>query len=130
MNMDGSGFPPAARDAGGRFVAGNPGRKLGSRNRVSKRVARAILEDFETNQGELLVRTRRWFLPEYLQLIRGLLPRQSEDGGLELETLERDEALAVVAAVRAAADRDEAGVGSIEDLEAALLGAANKDRQP
>ncbi len=127
---EGAGEVATPRDTGGRFAAGNPGRRLGSRNRVSKRVARAILEDFEANQGELLVRTRRWFLPQYLQLIRGLLPRQSEDDGLALETLERDEALAVVAAVRAAADRYEAGEGSIEALEAALLGAGNADGQP
>src|SRR5271154_3247459 len=106
---DGSGDVAAPRDAGGRFAAGNPGRRLGSRNRVSKRVALALLGDFETNQGELLVRMRRWFLPEYLQLIKRLLPRPSEDDGLDLETLERDEALAVVAALRAAADRYEAG---------------------
>jgi len=93
-------------------------------------VALAILDDLEANQGELLVRTRRWFLPQYMQLIARLLPRQSEDGGLELETLERDEALAVVAAVRAAADRYEAGEGSIEELEAALLGAGNRDGEP
>ena len=75
------------------------------------------------DQPDLLDRSRRWFLPQYLQLIGRLLPRQSEDGGLALETLDHAEALAVVAAVRAAADRFEAGVGSIEDLEAALLGA-------
>src|ERR1700761_1591703 len=92
----------ASREAGGRFAPGNAGRRLGSRNRVSKRVALAILDDFEANQGDLLMRTRRWFLPQYMQLIGRLLPRQSEDGGLDLDTLERDEALAVVAAVRAA----------------------------
>jgi hypothetical protein len=131
---DGSSDVAAPRDAGGRFAAGNAGRRLGSRNRVSKRVALALLGDFETHQAELLVRLRRWFLPQYLQLIIRLLPRPSADDGLELETLEPDEALALVAAVRAAADRYEAGEGSIEDLEAALLGAgigdADKDGEP
>lgn len=120
--MDGSGFPAGPRDANGRFAAGSPGRRLGSRNLVSKRVARAILADFEANQVETLARTRRWFLPQYLTMISRLLPRQSEEGGLDLETLEREEALAVIAAVRAAADRYEAGVGPIEALEAALMG--------
>ncbi len=106
--MDGSGFPAGPRDANGRFAAGSPGRRLGSRNLVSKRVARAILADFEANQVETLARTRRWFLPQYLTMISRLLPRQSEEGGLDLETLEREEALAVIAAVRAAADRYEA----------------------
>jgi hypothetical protein len=114
----------------GRFVAGNPGRKLGSRNRVSKRVAQRILADFELNQGELLERSRRWFLPQYLQLIARLLPRQAEAEGLDLDSIGPDEAAAVVAAVRAAADRFEAGVGSIEDLEAALLGAGDGGGAP
>src|SRR5579862_631678 len=123
--MDGSRGRDAPRDMSGRFVAGNPGRKLGSRNRVSKRVAQRILADFELNQGELLERSRRWFLPQYLQLIARLLPRQAEAEGLDLDSIGPDEAAAVVAAVRAAADRFEAGVGSIEDLEAALLGAGD-----
>ena len=51
--MDGSGYAAATpRDANGRFLRG-PGRKLGSRNRVSKRIAQAILDDFEQNQGDL-----------------------------------------------------------------------------
>jgi hypothetical protein len=126
---DGSGAV-TPRDAGGRFAAGNPGRKLGSRNRASKRVALALLGDFETNQADVLMRMRRWFLPQYMQLVQRLLPRPGADDGLELEALGQDEALAVVAAVRAAADRYEAGEGSIEELEAALLGAENPDREP
>jgi len=122
--MDGSGFPAGPRDGNGRFAVGSPGRRPGSRNLVSKRVARAILADFEVNQDELLPRSRRWFLPQYLSLIARLLPRQSEEGGLELGALERDEAMALVDAVRAAADRFEAGVGPIEALEAALMGEA------
>jgi hypothetical protein len=121
--MDGSGYPPAPRDAGGRFVAGNPGRRLGARSRVSKRAALTILRHFETNQDKVLERSLRWFLPQYLALISRLLPRQTEEaGGLELESLSREEALALVAAVRAAADRFEAGEGSIEALEMALMG--------
>ena len=61
--MDGSGHPVTPRDPGGRFSAGNPGRRVGSRNRVSKRVALAILDDFEANQGDLLARTRRCWEP-------------------------------------------------------------------
>jgi len=128
--MDGSEMSGPARDANGRFLRG-PGRKLGSRNRVSKRVAQAFLDDFERNQGETLARSRRWFLPQYLQVISRLLPRQSEEeAGLGLETLSRDEALAVVAALRVAADRYEAGEGSLDALEAALLGGADGDGGP
>ena len=74
--MNGQDAPPVARDAHGRFAAGNPGRPFGTRNRVSKRVARAILRDFETNQDDLLPRLRRWFLPQYVQIVSRLLPRR------------------------------------------------------
>jgi hypothetical protein len=74
--MDGTDLIPVRRDANGRFTpGGGSGRLLGSRNRISKRVARSILKDFEANQGELLPRARRWFLPQYLTLISRLLPR-------------------------------------------------------
>ena len=56
-------------------------------------------------------------------MISRLLPRQAEEeSGLGLEALAREEALAVVAAMRLAADRFEAGEGSIDELETALLG--------
>jgi hypothetical protein len=48
-------------------------------------VARLILRDFEAHQDELSPRLRRWFLPQYLQLVGRLLPRElaegAEDGG-------------------------------------------------
>ena len=120
--MDDSGQLPAVRDAHGRFAAGNPGRPFGSRNRASKRVARTILRDFEANQESVLPRLRRWFLPQYVQLISRLLPRQTEDGGAELETLSEVELAGLLVAMRGALDRIEAGEGSIADLESALLG--------
>jgi hypothetical protein len=120
--MDDSGQPPPGRDAHGRFAAGNPGRPFGSRNRVSKRVARTILRDFEANQESVLPRLRRWFLPQYVQLISRLLPRQMEEGGAELESLSEVELAGLLVATRVALDRIEAGEGSIAELESALLG--------
>jgi hypothetical protein len=105
-----------------RFAAGNAGRPFGSRNRASKRVARTILRDFAANQAEVLPRLRRWFLPQYVQLISRLLPRQTEEGGAELETLSEVELASLLVATRVALDRIEAGEGSIGELEAALLG--------
>jgi len=110
------------RDDNGRFLPGSGGRPVGTRNRMSKRVARTLLRDFEANQGELLARMRRWFLPQYLSLIARLLPRQTEDGGFELETLSEVELATVLTEARAAMDRIEAGAGKVEELEAALLG--------
>ncbi|HEY3800536.1 MAG TPA: hypothetical protein VGL58_19460 [Caulobacteraceae bacterium] len=117
--------PRPVRDDQGRFVRGNPGRPFGSRNRVSKRVARAILRDFETNQAELLPRLRRWFLPQYVSLVARLMPRLAEAGGAEVDgaaDIDDLEAAALVGGVRAALARIDAGAGSLADLEAALLG--------
>jgi len=122
--MDGTDIIPVRRDANGRFTpGGGTGRRFGSRNRLSKRVARSILRDFETNQGELLPRARRWFLPQYLTLISRLMPKLAEEGGPNLD-LPGDgaEAAAMIAEVRQALARIDAGEGSAADLEAALLG--------
>jgi hypothetical protein len=110
------------RGADGRFGPGNPGRPLGARGRASRRVARAILSDFEANQEDLLPRLRRWFVPQYVQLVTRLLPRQSEDGASEPEALSEAQLARLISDARAALDRIEAGGGSLGDLEAALLG--------
>ena len=120
--MDDTDGRPAWRRPDGRFGASNPGRPFGSRNRISKRVARTILKDFEAHQDELLPTLRRWFVPQYLQMVSRLLPRQPEEGGPELDSLDEREVAAVIAAARAALDKLEAGGGSLADLEAALLG--------
>ena len=72
---------PGLRDARGRFAPGNPGRPFGTRNRVSARVARAILAEFEVNQDDTLLRLRRWFLPQYVAMVSRLLPRDWEGEG-------------------------------------------------
>ena len=120
--MDGSDAPPARRGVSGRFAAGNPGRPFGTRNRTSKRVARAILRDFEAHQDELLPRLRRWHVPQYLALVARLLPRVDENGGVELDALDEIETARVIAAVRAALDRVDASGGGLGDVESALLG--------
>ena len=123
--MDGSQSPPMAqgvapRDALGRFAPGNPGRRLGSRNRVSVRVARTLLRDFEANQVELLVRLRRWHLPQYVQVISRLLPRDGQEGGgVEGEGV--GEAL-TLADLRALLDQVEAEGGTLADLEGVIEG--------
>jgi|SRR5579872_1084772 len=120
--MDGSDAPPVRRDANGRFAAGGLGRPFGSRNRTSKRVARAILRDFEAHQDQLLPLLRRWHVPQYLALVARLLPRVNESGGVELDALDEVETARVIAEVRAALDRVDAGRGGLEELESALLG--------
>ena len=114
--------PASERDANGRFARGNPGRPIGSRNRVSKRVARAILRDFEANQAELLPRMREWFLPLYVSLVGRLLPRVQYCEAAELDDLSEIEAARLIADAREALARIDAGEASLAELEAALLG--------
>ena len=73
--MDGSDYPAAPRDANGRFMPGNPGRRPGAVGKASARAAQAILADFETHQDDLLPRLRDWFVPQYVALVSRLLPR-------------------------------------------------------
>lgn len=110
---------PGLRDARGRFARGNPGRPFGTRNRVSARVARAILADFEANQTETLVRMRRWFLPQYAALVARLLPRHGDGDG---EGAPPDAPVSL-ADLRALLDQVEAAGGDAADLEALLAGA-------
>ena len=110
---------PGLRDGRGRFAAGNPGRPFGTRNRVSARVARAILADFEANQTETLVRMRRWFLPQYAGLVGRLLPRHGE---VDAEGAPPGAPVSL-ADLRALLDQVEAAGGDAADLEALLAGA-------
>ena len=119
-----SGAPAVPRDANGRFLPGNPGRAFGSRNRISKRVARSILLNFEADQEATLAKLKRWYVPQYVALLARLLPRVSEgEGGAELDTPDDElETARVVSQARAILDRIEAGQATLAELEAALLG--------
>jgi hypothetical protein len=83
-----SGFPAAPRDANGRFLPGSPGRQPGQRNRISGRITRELLTNFEANQDELTARMQRWFLPQYMQLIGKLLLKGGAEGADELDAAE------------------------------------------
>ena len=112
------------RDANGRFLAGNPGRAFGSRNRISKRIARSILLNFEADQEATLEKLKRWYVPQYVALLARLLPRVSEGAeSAELDTPEDGADTArMVSQARAVLDRIEAGEATLAELEAALLG--------
>jgi hypothetical protein len=123
--MDGSERPAGLlRGANGRFAPGGSGRPRGTKNRVSAAAAREILDDFRQNRGEVLPRSRRWFLPQYLSLVGRLLPRGEGGEGLSLDALAHEDLLALIGRFRAAADRYEAGEGSAQALEDALTGEA------
>jgi hypothetical protein len=67
-------------------------------------VARTILKDFEAHQDEMLPRLRRWFVPQYLQLIGRLLPKNGSEGPDDAATLAEALAEALAAAEAAAED--------------------------
>ena len=116
--------PTYPRGANGRFAPGHPGRRFGSRNRLSGRVARAILKDFEASQEETLAKLKQWYVPQYVGLLSRLLPRAGEEaGGPLLDELGDAERANVVAAARALLDRIEAGEASLAELGAALEAA-------
>ncbi len=43
-------------------------------------MTRDLLRDFERDRDELLPRMKRWFLPQYMQLIAKLLPKNGTEG--------------------------------------------------
>ena len=106
-----NGHPPIPRDANGRFLPGSPGRRPGSRNLISAQVARDLLKDFQADRDELLPRFKRWFLPQYMQMITRLVARSGEgeaaDATEEIAALKEALALAEATAQAAA----EAGQG-------------------
>jgi hypothetical protein len=73
-----------------------------------------ILKDFEDNAEAMLPKVRRWFLPQYLQLVGRLLPRDPE--AAELDGLSEEEAARMAAELRAA-------LGLIEARAPAALAA-------
>jgi hypothetical protein len=135
----GGGRDSPQRDLNGRFMRGNAGRPVGARNRVSGRVARLILRDFEAHQDELLPRMRRWFLPQYLQLVGRLLPRElaegGEDGGAAEALSAADELSAaelarMLAEAHAATAREGADGQGFDELEVALRGRGARGGAP
>ena len=115
-----SDYPPMKRDMNGRFAKGGSGRPFGARAKVSRRVAYAILADFEANRDEVLPRMREWFLPTYAALIGRLMPRDA--GDVVDDEVEPVGTAQMIAAARVALARIAAGEGTLADLESALAG--------
>jgi hypothetical protein len=89
---------------------------------MSTAAARRVLRDFEASFEDAAPRMRRWFLPRYMALIARLAPRADEMGGVDLDATDEVEMATIIADVRAALDRIEAGKATSEDLENAFLG--------
>ncbi len=111
--------PP--RNSDGRFGPGNPGRRPGARNKVTRRIVLAVLADFEANQEAVLLRLRKYNLDRYIALVGKLLPREVELCAPDPDELSDEEVAIVMARARLALDRMEEGRGCLADLEAAVL---------
>jgi hypothetical protein len=120
--MDNASAKGPARYPNGRFGPGHTGKPLGSRNRMSKRVALGLLNHYAEHEAEILEKLSGYFFNDYIRLIGRLLPRPAADDALDLEAVPAEEVERVLGAVRAALGRIEAGEGSLADIEAALLG--------
>ncbi|HWE47828.1 MAG TPA: hypothetical protein VG407_17545 [Caulobacteraceae bacterium] len=118
--------PPAVtatpRHADGRFGAGNPGKPPGSRNKISRRLAVAILEDFEDHQEEIFERLRHSWLPVYTRLVSGLLPKSVEMTLPDLSACTEAEAKGKVLAVREVLHLIDCGQATLEHLGEVLMG--------
>jgi hypothetical protein len=113
--------PP--RDAGGRFGKGNPGRRRGSRNRLTNRLALGLLDDFSSNEAENLERLRRWYFPQYVQLMARFLPRETHEARPDFGDYSAEERARVAAAVRETLELVERGEAGLD----ALMGVLEAD---
>ena len=120
--MEGSGFPPAARDRNGQFLPGDPRRALGSRNR--ERLAGAILKDGEGELGGLLARMRRCFLPQSIGRVARLAAKVGGTGGVELERARGGEGEAALASGLCGATPDMVRRGEPRGLDGRHAGRA------
>ncbi|HEY5289675.1 MAG TPA: hypothetical protein VIJ59_06535 [Caulobacteraceae bacterium] len=87
---------PPARYANGRFGPGNPGRRAGSRNRMSHRVMMSILEEFEAPKEEILNSIRSKNAPSYFSTLMRALPRFLENDAPDVSTYSDAEAARII----------------------------------
>lgn len=74
----GTSSPPAGRNSRGQFQTGSnggPGRKKGSRNRLTNAVINTFAADFEEHGPEVLAKLREKDPAAYMQLAVNLIPR-------------------------------------------------------
>lgn len=113
-----------ARYANGRFGPGNPGRRAGTRNRMSHRATLAILEDFELHGAEVLDRLRRWNAPAYFAILVRLLERQLQVDTPNFADCADAELAGVVGLARAALLSEENPRAALIELDRVLRQAS------
>src|SRR5215469_15980064 len=66
------------RNSLGQFAAGNPGRPVGSRNRLSEQFLSALAADWEEHGVEVLQKVREDRPADYLRVIASVLPKEMQ----------------------------------------------------
>jgi hypothetical protein len=122
--MDGeaptSGPRGALHDANGRFAAGNPGRRKGSRNRMTNQLALGLLDDMLVYEEDNIAKMRRWYFPQYVQLMSRFIPRETARPRPDFADYSPTETAQVLAAARVALEAAERGEAGLDQLLSAL----------
>ena len=112
--------PGPLHDTNGRFAKGNPGRPKGSRNRMTNQLALGLLGDMTLNQADNITKMRRWYFPQYVQLMARFIPREAARPRPDFADYAPDETQQVLAAARAALEAAERGEAGLDALLAVL----------
>ena len=112
--------PAPLHDANGRFAKGNPGRPKGSRNRMTNQLALGLLGDMTLNQADNITKMRRWYFPQYVQLMARFIPREAARPRPDFAEYAPEETAQVLAAARAALEAAERGEAGLDQLLAVL----------
>jgi hypothetical protein len=122
--MDGDGTTSGSwgplHDENGRFAKGNPGRRKGSRNRMSNQLALGLLDDMLVNEEANIQKMRRWFFPQYMQLMARFIPRETNRPRPDFDDYAPDETQRLLAAARGALEAVERGEAGLDRLLAVL----------
>ena len=75
-DADLTGVNGKGRNSLGQFAAGNPGRPVGSRNRLSEQFLSALAADWEEHGVKVLQKVREERPQDYLRVVASILPRE------------------------------------------------------
>lgn len=119
---DTSANPPTStgRQANGRFGPGNPGRRPGSRNRMSHATMMAILDDFDQHKRALLQVLRTRQSAKYFNTFARLAPRMLKNEIADFDGYSDAEAAGILARVRQVLADTTDPRRALEELDAVL----------
>lgn len=129
LSMSDSSVHPG-RQSNGRFASGNPGRRLGARNRVSHRAAMAILADFEAFKLPVLDRLRTNHAPAYFAILTRLLDKQLQVEASQFADYSDAEIARIFSRVRSVINEACNAREGLIELEEALSCVRRRTRPP